>query len=67
MKSTVTRNAQNVVHFEISKNLGVQSDCKSGWTKEANIVQWNDEASPILFRQMLMEQEMDNFFQEGSE
>lgn len=30
------------IKFEITKNIGVLSDTPKGWTKELNMVSWND-------------------------
>ena len=30
------------IKFEITKNLGVLSENAKGWTKELNLVSWND-------------------------
>jgi len=30
------------IKYEIIKNIGVLSESSSGWTKELNLVSWND-------------------------
>ena len=30
------------IRFEIIKNIGVLSESSSGWTKELNLISWND-------------------------
>lgn len=30
------------VNYEIVKHIGVLSESKTGWTKELNLVSWND-------------------------
>jgi len=30
------------IKFEIIKNIGVLSESSSGWTKELNLISWND-------------------------
>lgn len=30
------------VNYEIVKHIGVVSESKTGWTKELNLVSWND-------------------------
>ncbi len=30
------------IKFEIIKNIGVLSQSSSGWTKELNLISWND-------------------------
>ena len=32
------------IKFEIKKEIGVLSESASGWTKELNLVSWNDGA-----------------------
>lgn len=31
-----------MIKFEIKKNIGVLSENAKGWTKELNLVSWND-------------------------
>jgi len=33
------------IKFEIIKNIGVLSESSSGWTKELNLVSWNDRVT----------------------
>lgn len=28
--------------YEISKELGIISECKGGWSKQLNLISWND-------------------------
>nr|WP_307507149.1 PC4/YdbC family ssDNA-binding protein [Paeniclostridium ghonii] len=35
------------IKFEIQENLGVISESANGWTKELNLVSWNDR--PVKF------------------
>jgi len=30
------------IKFEIIKNVGILSESSSGWTKELNLISWND-------------------------
>ena len=32
------------IKFEIKEELGVLSECTKGWTKELNLISWNDGA-----------------------
>lgn len=38
------------IRFEIKKHLGVLSTRESGWTKEANIISWNDGPAKLDIR-----------------
>ena len=35
------------IKFEIIKKIGVLSKSASGWTKELNLISWNDSGSEI--------------------
>jgi hypothetical protein len=35
-------NPMNEIKFEILKNIGVLSTSASGWSKELNLISWND-------------------------
>ena len=37
--------------FEIVKKLGVLSESEKGWTKEINMVSWNDRAPKLDIRE----------------
>lgn len=37
--------------YEIIKSLGVISRSKNGWTKEVNVISWNDRPSKIDIRE----------------
>ena len=39
------------IKFEITKNIGVISDTPKGWTKELNMVAWNDYAPKYDLRE----------------
>lgn len=32
----------NQVNYEIKEHIGIISESKNGWTKELNLVSWND-------------------------
>ena len=32
----------NQINYEIKKHIGIISESKNGWTKELNLVSWND-------------------------
>lgn len=32
----------NQINYEIKKHIGIISESKNGWTKELNLVYWND-------------------------
>lgn len=32
----------NQINYEIKKHIGIISEIKNGWTKELNLVSWND-------------------------
>ena len=36
--------------YEITKNLGVLSESPSGWTRELNLVSWNDRPAKYDIR-----------------
>lgn len=37
--------------YEIKKQLGVLSTSRQGWTKEVNVISWNDRPSKIDIRE----------------
>lgn len=39
------------LEFQIEKHLGVLSEAKSGWTKEVNLVSWNDRPAKLDIRE----------------
>lgn len=39
------------IKFEITKHIGVISDTPKGWTKELNLVAWNDYAPKYDLRE----------------
>ena len=39
------------IKFEITKNIGVLSDTPKGWTKELNMVAWNEYAPKYDIRE----------------
>lgn len=39
------------IKFEITKNIGVLSDTPKGWTKELNMVSWNEYAPKYDIRE----------------
>lgn len=39
------------IKFEIVKNLGVLSTSEKGWTKELNLVSWNDRPAKYDLRE----------------
>lgn len=43
-------NKMSEIRFEIKKHLGVLSTRESGWTKEANIISWNDGPAKLDIR-----------------
>ncbi len=38
------------IKYEIVKNIGILSSSGSGWTKELNLVSWNDREPKYDFR-----------------
>lgn len=38
------------IKFEIQENLGVISESANGWTKELNLVSWNDRPAKFDIR-----------------
>lgn len=38
------------ITFEIKKHLGILSTSKTGWTKEANVVSWNERPAKLDIR-----------------
>lgn len=40
-----------VIKFEITEHIGVLSTNKSKWTKELNMVSWNDKAAKLDLRE----------------
>ncbi len=39
------------IKFEITKNIGVLSQSSKGWTKELNLVSWNDREPKFDIRE----------------
>ena len=39
------------IKFEIKDNIGVLSESSKGWTKELNLVSWNDKEPTFDLRQ----------------
>ena len=39
------------IKFEIKEKIGVLSTSKSGWTKELNLVSWNDKEAKYDIRE----------------
>lgn len=37
--------------YEIKKQLGILSTSRQGWTKEVNVISWNDRPSKIDIRE----------------
>lgn len=44
------RNNSGELNFNIQRHLGVLSTSKSGWTKEVNLVSWNDRPGKLDIR-----------------
>jgi len=42
LKNKETRRKMNQINCEIKKHIGIISESKNGWTKELNLVSWND-------------------------
>ena len=42
LKNKETRRKMNQINYEIKKHIGIISESKNGWTKELNLVSWND-------------------------
>jgi hypothetical protein len=42
MKMTNTKDEKREVTFNVENHLGVIRETKNGWTKELNLVSWND-------------------------
>lgn len=38
------------IKYEIKKNLGVLSESQRGWSKEVNLISWNDHAPKLDIR-----------------
>lgn len=38
------------IKYEIKKNLGVLSESKNMWSKEVNLISWNDHAPKLDIR-----------------
>ena len=45
------------IKYEIKENLGVLSESARGWTKELNLVSWNDKAPKYDLRDWAPEHE----------
>lgn len=45
------------IKYEIVKKIGVLSESKNGWTKEVNLVSWNDKPAKLDIRDWNHEQE----------
>lgn len=39
------------IKFEIKENIGVLSESSKGWTKELNLVSWNDKEAKFDLRE----------------
>lgn len=39
------------IKFEIKENIGVLSESSKGWTKELNLVSWNDKEAKYDLRE----------------
>ena len=44
------RSNSGELNFRIQKHLGILSTGKSGWTKEVNLVSWNDRPGKLDIR-----------------
>ena len=42
LKNKGTRRKMNQINYEIKEHIGIISENKNGWTKELNLVSWND-------------------------
>ena len=42
LKNKETRRTMNQINCEIKEHIGIISESKNGWTKELNLVSWND-------------------------
>jgi hypothetical protein len=42
LKNKETRRKMNQINYEIKEHIGIISENKNGWTKELNLVSWND-------------------------
>jgi hypothetical protein len=42
LKNKETRRKMNQLNYEIKEHIGIISENKNGWTKELNLVSWND-------------------------
>lgn len=40
----------NQINYEIKEHIGIISENKNGWTKELNLISWNDNASKYDIR-----------------
>lgn len=40
----------NQINYEIKEHIGIISENKNGWTKELNLVSWNDNDSKYDIR-----------------
>ncbi len=47
---TTENNSNDKVSFNIVESLGVLSTSTNGWTKEVNIVSWNDRPAKLDIR-----------------
>lgn len=46
----MAKGALNEIKFKIVKKIGAISDTNIGWTKEINLVSWNDQEAKIDIR-----------------
>lgn len=42
LKNKEKRRKMNQINYEIKEHIGIISENKNGWTKELNLVSWND-------------------------
>ena len=47
----------NDIKYEITKHIGVLSESAKGWTKELNLISWNDRESKYDIREWAPERE----------
>lgn len=45
------------IKFEIKENIGVLSESSKGWTKELNLVSWNDKEAKFDLREWSVDHE----------
>lgn len=51
------RNKMTKINYEIVKEIGVLSTSAKGWTKELNLISWNDRAAKYDLRDWAPEHE----------